>query len=414
MGSPVDEAYVTAVSKVVTEEDFFGRGEIYDRENRYPIDNIAALKRLGVPSMAIDKRWGGPQHTPATQARVIEAISYGDASTAACVNMHWVVSDILADYATVNEGARRLLRDCAENQAMFAGGASIPVDEVDARKVGAKFRRVDGGWRGSGRVGFATNSAGAAYVGSVGIIVDEEGEPVGRTILVFNPPINTSGVNILDDWRAMGLRATSTNTIEINDAFITPEYAFEIDLDDLKPGLESGTQQRAGYSIGRARSQISKAAMWLGHCQHIYDHIVEFLKKRTGGTAVMVKGSVAGTRAEAAWAQAALGDMRHWIESTRLVTYGTIDQITAESMDNIERADRMLLAMYHARRMCEEVAKNVFRLGGAHGLVQQRSFERQYRDLIGYIATAYKAPELIEHYGRAGLGLPFAMNASGG
>jgi hypothetical protein len=37
-----------------------------------------------------------------------------------------------------------------------------------------------------------------------------------------------------------------------------------------------------------------------------------------------------------------------------------------------------------------------------------------YRDLVGYIATAYKAPELLEHYGRAGLGLVFALNASGG
>ncbi len=37
-----------------------------------------------------------------------------------------------------------------------------------------------------------------------------------------------------------------------------------------------------------------------------------------------------------------------------------------------------------------------------------------YRDMMGYIATAYKAPEMEEHLGRAGLGLVFALNASGG
>jgi alkylation response protein AidB-like acyl-CoA dehydrogenase len=410
----LDEEYVALVRRTVEDEDFFGRADRNDRESRYPAENIAALKSIGVPSMAVARIWGGPEHSLATQARVVEAIAYGDPSTAACVNMHWVVADIIADHAGADESAADLLRDCARNQAMFAGGASIPADEIDARRAGARFKRVEGGWLGSGRVGYATNSEGASYVGTVAAVVDEEGEPVGRTILILNPPLDSPGIRVLHDWSAMGLRATATNTIEIEDAFVDPRYAYEIDLDSLKPGLEGGRGEVPGYSARKARSQISKGAMWLGHCQHIYDLMVEFMRKRTGGTAVLVKGSPVGTRAEAAWAQATLGDMRHWIESGRLVVYGTIDAISDESMDPVERADRMLLAMYHQRRMCEEVARDVFRLAGAHGLVTARPFERMYRDLVGYIATAYKAPELLEHYGRAGLGLVFALNASGG
>ena len=148
----IDWDYVDLVRKTVETEDFFGRAAQNDRDSSYPHDNIKALKAVGVPAMHVATRYGGPGHTVATQAKVIETIAYGDPSTAACVNMHWVVADIIAKHAGDNEHMAALLRDCAENQAMFAGGASIPADEIDAAKVGAKFRRVDGGWRGSGRV----------------------------------------------------------------------------------------------------------------------------------------------------------------------------------------------------------------------------------------------------------------------
>lgn len=415
MAADIDWDYVELVRKTVETEDFFGRAADYDRTSSYPRENIEALKAIGVPSMHVAGRYGGPDHSAATQAKVAESIAYGDPSTAACVNMHWVVADIIAKHAGDNEHMAALLRDCAENQAMFAGGASIPADEIDAAKVGARFRRVDGGWLGSGRVGFATNSAGATYVGTVAVVVGEDDEPVGRTILVLKPPVNTPGVVVKDDWAAMGLRATATNTIEIKEAFIDERYAFEVNLDDLKPGLrDEDASGSSGYTVRSGRSQISKGGMWLGHARRMLDFMEEFLHKRKGTTGVNVKGASLASRAEIPWAQATFGRMRHWVESGDLVLYGTIEQISDESMGEVERADRMLIAMYHMRRMCEEVTRESFRLAGAHGIVTARPYERMYRDMMGYIATAYKAPEMEEHLGRAGLGLVFALNASGG
>lgn len=407
--------YVDLVRKTVASEDFFGRAAANDRESSYPHANIEALKAIGVPSMHVSARYGGADHTVATQAKVIESIAYGDPSTAACVNMHWVVADIIAKHAGDNEHMAKLLRDCAENQAMFAGGASIPADEIDAAKVGARFRRVDGGWRGTGRVGFATNSAGASYVGTVAVVVDDDSNPIGRTLLILKPPVNTPGIDVKDDWSAMGLRATATNTIEISDAFVDERYAFEVNLDDLKPGLtDRDSSGSSGYTVRSGRSQISKGGMWLGHARRMLDFMEEFLHKRKGTTGVNVEGASMVSRAEIPWAQATFGRLRHWVETGDLVLYGTIERIANESMGDVERADQMLLAMYHMRRMCEEVTRESFRLAGAHGIVTARPYERMYRDMMGYIATAYKAPEMEEHIGRAGLGQVFALNASGG
>jgi alkylation response protein AidB-like acyl-CoA dehydrogenase len=127
-----------------------------------------------------------------------------------------------------------------------------------------------------------------------------------------------------------------------------------------------------------------------------------------------VRDAPTGSRAKVPWAQSSLGELRHWVRSGEQVIFATIDEIADEAMDPVERTDRMLLAMYHMRRMCEETALATFRLSGAHGYVQAQPIERMFRDLMGYIATAYKAPELVEHIGRAGLGLPFTLNATGG
>lgn len=413
MCSTVDWEYVSRVRRVVEDEDFFGRARRNDRDSRYPVENVAALKAAGVPGMCVDPRYGGPGHTVATQTRVIEAVAYGDPSTASCVNMHWVVADIVAEHAAHHPGMAALLRDCARSQAMFAGGAAIPADELEPTRVAARFRRVAGGWQGSGRVGFATNAEGAAYVGTIAGLVDTGGAPVGRRILVLNPPVGTPGIRVVRDWEAMGLRATATHTIEIENAFVSAEYAFEVDLDALKESSRDPSRP-ARISVRRARSQICKGGKWLGHCQRMYDLLVDHLHRRRGTGAVLVEGSSLASRAEAPWAQASLGEMRHWIESGRMVLHATVDAISDEGMDPVARADRLLLAMYHMRRMCEEVATATFRLAGGHGLSARHPFERLYRDLMGLVATAYKAPDLVQQVGRAGLGLPFVINAAGG
>jgi len=413
MGESTDWAYVDLVRRVVDEGDFFGRAARNDREVRYPVENIAALRAIGVPGMAIARRHGGPGHSVATQTRAIEAIAYGDPSTAACVNMHWVVADIIGEHADAHPAQSALLRDCAERGAMFAGGAAIPADLLDPSRAGARFRRSGDGWRGSGRVGFATNAEGASYVGTIAAVVDANDDPIGRCVLVLNPPLHTRGIRVVRDWNAMGLRASATHTIEIDDAYVGPEHAFEVDLDRLKESTRAPGQP-ARVGIRRARAQIAKGGMWLGHCRRIEELLIELMRQRRGAGSVVVSGAPLHSRVETPWAQAALGEVRHWIESGRLVLYASVGEIADPGLDMVTRAERLLVAMYHMRRMCEEVAAATFRLAGAHGFVAQRPIERTYRDLMGMIATSYKAPDLVENIGRAALGLPFVVNAAGG
>jgi alkylation response protein AidB-like acyl-CoA dehydrogenase len=406
-----DETYIQAIRETVAAESFFERAALNDRNVAYPHESMAALKRLGVPGMLISPKFGGPGHNALTMARAVEEIAYGDPTSAACMNMHWVVADILAEHAEREPAAAFLLQQCAANQDMFSGGASVPSTDLNTDKSGARFRRVPGGWRGGGRVGFATNSGGATFIGTVGAVLEDDDSV--KALLIINVPKGTPGVTVLQDWRALGLRGSTTNTIVIEDAFLSDEYCFEVQRMAANPDGPPIVETSA-LSVGHARSQISKGAMWMGHCRRIRDYLIGYISERSGTIATEELNPNHPRRTQMPWAQACLGQLEHWISTGQYVIYQAIEEISDESMDPVVRAEKMQLALYHMRRMCEEVLLNSFRMSGAHGIVEARPLERMYRDLMAYIATAYKAPELVEHIGKAALGMPFKVNASGG
>lgn len=406
-GSPsvIDHEYVNLVQKVVSEEDFFGRAARNDRESRYPFENMAALKSVGVPSMAIHPQFGGAGHNIATRTKVAEAIAYGDPVSAACTNMHWSALDLIGPYAFADENMAALLRDCAENQSMFCGAASAPSDELDVTKVGARFRRVDGGWLGGGRVGFATNSDGATYVGTIASVVDEQGELVGRKLLVMFVPVGTPGMIIHDDWNAMGLRGTATNSVTIEDAFVADKYAMVRDLDQPQATFtdDEGEVQHMAFGL----LNLSSGGMQVGHCRRILDYLADYLRKRKGGIAVAIKGQVALSRADVGWAQSTYGRMSFWVRTASTVLDDTAAKLSDPHFPQEKRAWISLLALYHVRRMTEAVARESFRLAGAHGIVAAKPYERLYRDLLAQTAIIFKAPEMEEHLGKAELGMDF-------
>jgi alkylation response protein AidB-like acyl-CoA dehydrogenase len=401
-----DEEFVAKVREVVTSEDFFGRAAENDRLATYPAANMAALKLLGVQSMNIQKEFGGPAYNTTTMARVVETIAYADPTTAACMNMHWVNCDLLNDHS-YSPTARSMLERVATENIMFAGGSSIPAGDLNPDKAGARGKRVDGGWRVTGRVGYATNSGGAAYVGCIAAVLDDDGKLLAPLKINIEP--DAPGVTVLQDWNALGLRASTTNTIVFDDAFVPDTLGFE-----LVRAKSSEYGIMGEYSRGHASSQITKGAMWMGLCMRIRDYLIEYITKRSGTIATKELNPDAPHRYELAWAQSSLGHIEHWIESGRRVIYTCTDDIEDDSLNAVQRMEMLQFALYHMKRMCEEVSMHGFRMAGAHGIVANRPFERMYRDLMAYIATAFKSVEMVEHMGKAVLGMPFKVNASGG
>jgi alkylation response protein AidB-like acyl-CoA dehydrogenase len=108
-----------------------------------------------------------------------------------------------------------LLRRVAEEQIVLVStGAS---DWLDSSGTAGK---VDGGYRVTGRKIFGSGSpAGTLLVTSA--VYDDPAE--GPTVLYFPVPLAAEGVTVLDDWRALGMRATGSNDVLLDNVFVAQE-----------------------------------------------------------------------------------------------------------------------------------------------------------------------------------------------
>lgn len=103
--------------------------------------------------------------------------------------------------------------------------------------------KVEGGWRLSGRWDYNSGCTWSTHFMPVARYVDEEGEPVD---LMFVVPRDQ--FEILDDWgggRTIGLNASSSNSIVIDDVFVPDHRAVVYNFKDYEWG-EEGTP---GYQL---------------------------------------------------------------------------------------------------------------------------------------------------------------------
>ncbi len=196
-----------------------------------PAETIADLHRLGILRLLQPRRFGGIEGSFATFAEIAEVLSEGCASTG------WVYG-VLAEHSWIvacfPEPAQREVWD--ENPLAVASSSLAPRNLA---------RRVPGGWRLSGRHPFSSGCRHAQWA-IIGAWCEEpDGSKPPRYLLV---PMRD--IEVLDDWEVLGLRATGSRTLLLDDVFV-PEHRSVL-LSDLARGTVPGVAVHPGYPLVRA------------------------------------------------------------------------------------------------------------------------------------------------------------------
>lgn len=383
---------------------FAQRAAGVDREGSFPAENVAELKALGVPGMALPRSLGGLGISVEAQLRVTEEIAYGDGSTAVALNMHILIADFLASLPPF---PRRdaVLQDMARNGALICGPGSVPTGELDNRRAGYRMREEGDRLIVDGRAGFASMSEGATYV-MVGGMVDR-GEGNEPDVALALPRTSDPGLRILNNWDAMGMRGTASHDIACEGLVVPKSEALVIPAALMKV-LAQG--QVGGLTQSRARGALGILAIWLGLAQAAFDFTVTYVRERHGYLATPeVGGAPVGFRADEPWAQAGVGALDHWLETGRVVLTDLVRRLETPFPSPQEFTRAMVRAVYHLRRMGEEVAMGAMRVCGAHGYVRSRPLERIFRDLMGGNVMAWKTDQLLQTLGQGALGMPITI-----
>jgi alkylation response protein AidB-like acyl-CoA dehydrogenase len=201
-------------------EPLAARAAEHDRDGSYPFEAIDALKAAGYFAAPVPVELGGLGVSSAHDLVVASSrLARGDASVTIGVNMHLV--------AVLNMERRRQVALAAGQQRRVRGfaasleriardglvlAAAVSERGQDLTRPGTRATRTDSGWRIDGRKLFCTMSPAATDLYVAVSYADAEGVERYAYAMV---PSDAPGVVVHDDWDALGMRASGSNSVSL-------------------------------------------------------------------------------------------------------------------------------------------------------------------------------------------------------
>ncbi|WP_374435906.1 acyl-CoA dehydrogenase family protein [Tabrizicola sp.] len=213
---PAETRDAVTIAEGLSERIAAGAGQA-DAEDRFVAENYALLKEAGLVEAGVPRELGGGGADVRELAAMLRVLGRACGSTALAFAMHTHQVAIPAwrwQHQKVAAVEPLLRRVAAERIVLLSSGGS---DWINGSGVA---RRVEGGYRISGRKIF-TSGAAAGTVLMTGAVLEEDGV---RHVLHFGAPMKAEEVRILDTWHTLGMRGTGSHDVVLDDLFV-PEVA---------------------------------------------------------------------------------------------------------------------------------------------------------------------------------------------
>jgi len=202
-------------------EGLAARAAEHDRDGTYPFEAIDALKAAGYFAAPVPVELGGLGVSSAHDLVVASSrLARGDASVAIGVSMHLlaVLNMERRRQVAVAAGQERRARGFAASLDQIARdgvvlAAAISEPGQDLTRPGTVATRTESGWRIDGRKMFCTMSPAATDLYVSVTYADDKGVERYAYAMV---PTDAPGVVVHDDWDALGMRASGSNSVSLD------------------------------------------------------------------------------------------------------------------------------------------------------------------------------------------------------
>src|SRR5213592_1341808 len=264
-------ARLVAIAEELSEE-LAARAAEHDRDGSYPFEAIEALKAAGYFAAPIPVELGGLGVSSSHDLVVASSrLARGNASVAIGVNMHLVAVHNMERrrQVAVAAGAERRARGFASSLQQIAHdgvvlAAAISERGQDLTRPGTVATRTESGWRIDGRKMFCTMAPAATDLYVAITYADGEGTERYAYAMV---PTDAPGVVVHDDWDALGMRASGSNSIslegvELSESGVRGGFPAGDPLPFMERNLVSGLfHAAASLGIAESADQISRQGL---------------------------------------------------------------------------------------------------------------------------------------------------------
>jgi alkylation response protein AidB-like acyl-CoA dehydrogenase len=334
-----------------------------DRTGRFDPEAYELAWKAGYTKLTMAKKYGGYEVDALTGCLCQEELAQGCPATALAMAMHLQIQFQVHRVLTTEQ--LDALYGSGQ-KVLLAGGGTEEGSGGSWSALSATARKADGGWVLNGRKRFMSGALAATHFW---VFLGIDGEDQRKNLLpqigAFVVPANTKGARIETAWNAMGMRASGSDDLVLEDAFV-PDNALAA---NSRTGFVQASRHfyfalfvEMGTYLGVARAALNRAI-----------ESVRERQARFGGTGLAPNFAT----------QVEIGRAFTKLEAARAFIHQEAKDHPTTSYTEESRG-RAAAAKYFATEMGLEIANTAMDIVGAFGFLKDRDpIERYYRDLRG-------------------------------
>ncbi len=336
----------------------------YDRDNAFFREDFDELRQTGFLDIAIPTELGGHGCGLDTVARALGRIAHVAPATALAVNMHVYWTGVASDLLRQGDDSCRFVLEEAAAGKVFAALHGERGNDMPLFLSTAAAERRDGGWTVNGHKIFGSLSPVWDYGGFHAMDTSDPDAP--RIVHGFLRR-DAGGIEIVDTWDTLGMRATQSQDTVLTDAFCPDDRIVRV----CAPGFAGADLFHVAIF---AWALCGFSAVYDGIARRAFALTMESIPQKT--SIALSPGSSMANHPEV---QHVVADMRMALDASEAL----LGKVTSDWAGGVPHEDWpiRLLAMRH--RVINDsyaVVDSAMELTGGAGSFKRNRFEQLFRD----------------------------------
>ncbi|MGH9137645.1 MAG: acyl-CoA dehydrogenase family protein, partial [Acidimicrobiales bacterium] len=335
----------------------------YDRENRFFDEDFEELRASGFLNCAVPTEFGGSGLKLDEYSALARRLGYVAPATALAVNMHIYWTGVGADLLRAGDESCRFILERAAAGEVFAAIHGEAGNDIPLLLSSAVAERADGGWQISGHKIFGSLTPVWTYAGFHAM---DASNPEAPQIVHGFLPRGTDGVEIIDTWDTLGMRATQSQDTVLDKAFVSDELVALV--------CPAGFAGAGPFQVAIfAWALLGFASVYLGAARRAFDLTVEKMPRRT---------SVALTRS-----MAHHPEVQHHVAEMRMAydaAEALLDRTASDWAHGVEHPDwpvRLVGTRQTVINNAYDIVDRALDLSGGAGVFKANRLEQIFRDV---------------------------------
>ena len=199
---------------------FDARAAEYDRDNQFFHEDFDELRAAGYLDLPLPVDMGGGGATLAEVDRAQRRLARVAPATAVAVNMHLYWVGLAADLRRMGDDRCAFILDAAARGKILAAGHAERGNDIPVLLSTTSAERVDGGWKLDGHKIFGSLTPVWDHLGFHAM---DTSDPDAPKIVHGFLDRDADGVEVIETWDTLGMRATASHDTVLDGVFVPDE-----------------------------------------------------------------------------------------------------------------------------------------------------------------------------------------------